>query len=88
MLPMTYVALFLVVRIIRNDATVFNDVFALQTNDYPKSSCHQISNIKSTSTCLETCIISVNSNVILSHDESTFCSNLEPKTSKFEDFSN
>lgn len=42
---MTYVALFLVVRIIRNDATVFNDVFALQTNDYPKSSCHQISNI-------------------------------------------
>lgn len=46
MLPMTYVALFLVVRIIRNDATVFNDVFALRTNDYPKSSCHQISNIK------------------------------------------
>lgn len=46
MLPMTYVALFLVVRIIRNDATVFNDVFALPTNDYPKSSCHQISNIK------------------------------------------
>lgn len=46
MLPMTYVALFLVVRIIRNDATVFNDVNALRTNDYPKSSCHQISNIK------------------------------------------
>lgn len=66
-----YVALFLVVHIIHNEATVFNDVFAVQTNDNPKSSCHQISNIKSKSTCLGTCVISVHRNVMISHDEST-----------------
>nr|XP_034319372.1 uncharacterized protein LOC117687235 [Crassostrea gigas] len=71
MLLTTFVALCLVVHIIHNEATVFNDVFAVKTNDYPKSTCHTISNIKSTSTCLGTCIISVDRNVMISHDEST-----------------
>ncbi|XP_052693542.1 uncharacterized protein LOC128171792 [Crassostrea angulata] len=71
MLLTTYAALFLVVHIIRNEATVFMNVFAIQTYYYPKSSCHQISNIKSKSGCLGTCIISVDRNVMISHDEST-----------------
>lgn len=71
MLPTTCVALFLVVHIIPIDATVFNSIFAIQTNDYPKSSCHKISNITSTSTCLGTCVITVDRIVMISHDKST-----------------
>lgn len=71
MLLTTYAALFLVVHIIRNEATVFNNAFAIQTYYHPKSSCHQISKIKSKSSCLGTCIISVDRNVMISHDEST-----------------
>lgn len=57
MLLTTSVAVFLVVHIIHNEATVFNDVLAVQSNDYPKSSCHEISNIKRTTKCLTTCVI-------------------------------
>ncbi|XP_052693543.1 uncharacterized protein LOC128171795 [Crassostrea angulata] len=71
MLLTIYVALFLVVHIIHNEATVVNDVFAVRTNDYPKSTCHRISNIRSKGQCLGTCIISVDRNVMISHDEST-----------------
>lgn len=71
MLLTTSVAVFLVVHIIRNEATVFNDVLAVQSNDYPKSSCHKISNIISTTKCLITCLISVDKIVMISHDEST-----------------
>ncbi|XP_052695677.1 uncharacterized protein LOC128174082 [Crassostrea angulata] len=63
--------LFLVVHIIHNEATVFNDVFAVRTNDYPKSTCHRMSNIRSKGQCLGTCIISVDRIVMISHDEST-----------------
>lgn len=71
MLLTTSVAVFLVVHIIHNEATVFNDVLAVQSNDYPKSSCHEISNIKRTTKCLTTCVISVDKIVMISHDEST-----------------
>lgn len=71
MLLTTSVAVFLVVHIILNEATVFNDVLAVQTNDYPKSSCHTISNIKRKTKCLTTCVTSVDEIVMISHDEST-----------------
>lgn len=71
MLPMIYVALFLVVHIIRNEAAGFNSYFAIQINEYPKSSCHEISNIKSKFRCLGTCSIIMDMIVMISHDEST-----------------
>lgn len=71
MLPMIYVALFLVVHIIRNEAAGFNSYFAIQINEYPKSSCHEISNIKSKFRCLGTCSIKMDMMVMISHDEST-----------------
>lgn len=71
MLLTTYAALFFVVHIIRNESTVFINVFAIQTYYYPKSACHRIDNIRSKGQCLGTCIISVDRNVMISHDEST-----------------
>lgn len=55
MLPRTtYVDLFLVVYIIRSEATCFDNYIVNKTNENPKSSCHKISNIKSKNRCLGT----------------------------------
>lgn len=50
----TYAALFLFVHIIRSAETGFNSNYAIETNDYPKSSCHEISSVKSMIRCLAT----------------------------------
>lgn len=71
MLPMIYVALFLVVHIIRSEAAGFNSYLAIEINEYPKSSCHELSNIKSKFRCLGTCSIIIDMIVMISHDEST-----------------
>lgn len=52
MLPMTYVTSLLVVNIICNEAPEFNNYFPIQINEYPKSSCHEISSIERKFRCL------------------------------------
>lgn len=71
MLSTTYVALFLVVHIIRSEATGFRSFYAINTNDCSKSSGHKISNIKSKSRCLGTCRNKMEKILMIRHDEST-----------------
>lgn len=71
MLPMTYVTSLLVVNIICNEAPEFNNYFAIQINEYPKSSCHEISSIERKFRCLGTCLNTMDMLVMISHDEST-----------------
>lgn len=50
--PKIFAALFLFVHIIRSEVTGFNSNYAIQTNDYPKFSCQEISSVKSMIRCL------------------------------------
>lgn len=68
---MTYVALFLDVHIICNEAAEFNDYFTIQINEYPKCSCHEISSIERKFRCLGTCLDIMDMLVMISHDKST-----------------
>lgn len=83
MLPTSYVALFLVVHVIHNEAAGFNSFYAIKTNEYPKSSCHKISDIKSKSRCLNACERRMDMIVMISHDDSTntcmCCNNITGK---------
>lgn len=67
----TYAALFLFVHIIRSAETGFNSNYAIETNDYPKSSCHELSSVKSMIRCLATCVATMDEIVMISHDDST-----------------
>lgn len=71
MLPMTYITALLVVNIICNEAPEFNNYFAIQINDYPKSSGHKISSKERKFRSLRTCLNTMDMLVMISHDEST-----------------
>lgn len=71
MLTMTFAALFLVVNIICNEASEFNNYFTIEINEYAKSSCHEISSIERKFRCLGSCLNTMDMLVMISHDEST-----------------
>lgn len=71
MLQRTY-SVFLIINIFYNKwASCFDSFYAMRTNEYPKSSCHKISNIETAGKCLWTCEISVDTIVMISHDIAT-----------------
>lgn len=71
MVPATCIV-FLILNILYNKtASCFDSFYALKTNKYPKSSCHKIASIESGRTCLGTCVVTMDSIAMISHDKST-----------------
>lgn len=71
MLSKVFGFMFLVLNVIAKESTILKDVYAIQTNELPKSSCHEISNIQIESRCLGTCVNTMDDIVMISHDDST-----------------
>lgn len=71
MLTKVSVVLFFVSNAMCNEATGFKSFYGIKTDEYPKSSCHKISEIKSKGRCLEICGTTINNVAMISHDEST-----------------
>lgn len=71
MLPNTYLFIFLALNAMRSGSAVFKSNYGIKTNEYPKSSCHIIDNIRSKNQCLGTCVITVDKIIMISHDEPT-----------------
>ncbi|XP_052692927.1 uncharacterized protein LOC128171220 [Crassostrea angulata] len=62
---------FLVLNVIAKELTILKDFYAIQTNELPKSSCHEISKIQIESRCLGACVNTMDDIVMISHDDST-----------------
>lgn len=62
---------FLVFNVIAKESTILKDFYAIQTNELPKSSCHEISKIQIECRCLGTCVNRMDKIVMISHDDST-----------------
>lgn len=71
LLTMACVVIFLVFNAICIEATGFKSFYGIKTDEYPKSSCHEISKIKSRSRCLRVCGTTMDVVAMISHDESS-----------------
>lgn len=65
----SFIVIFLVLNAMRNEASSLKGFYGIKTNEHPKSSCHEIPNIISTS--LATCGMIMDEIIMFSHDEST-----------------
>lgn len=71
MFQATYVA-FLIINILYNKTTsCLDSLYALRTNENPKTSCHKFANIETAGRCLGTCGITKDIIVMISHDKTT-----------------
>lgn len=71
MLQRTYV-IFLIIYILYNKTTsCFESFYGVRTNEYPKTSCQEIENIKTALRCLGRCGSTIDNIVMISHNEST-----------------
>lgn len=72
MLPKAYIFIYLFLNGMRTESTnVFQDFYGIQTDEYPKSSCHEIATMKSKIVCLGTCVTTMYRIIMISYDEAT-----------------
>lgn len=62
---------FLIINVLYKAASCFDSLYAVRTNEYPKTSCQKYANIETDGRCLGTCGITKDIIVMISHDETT-----------------
>lgn len=71
MLQTAFVVVLLVIKIVYINGTGFQNLQGLKTDDYPKSSCLEITKIKDTLACLSKCGILIDKIIMMSSEKYT-----------------